>query len=74
MTNEEIIAVGRKLDALIAILLNQNKIEGETSKVKIALLIRLGFENQEIADILDTTLGLVSKERSLLKTRRKNER
>ena len=69
MTNEEITAISRKLDALIAIMLNQNKIEGDTLKAKIILLIRLGFENQEIADILDTTAGLVSKERSLLKKR-----
>ena len=69
MTNDEITILSRKLDAIIAILLNQNKIEGDTSKAKIALLIRLGFENQEIADILDTTIGLVSKERSILKKR-----
>lgn len=69
MTNEEITTISRKLDALIAIMLNQNKIEGDTLKAKIILLIRLGFENQEIADILDTTVGLVSKERSLFKKR-----
>lgn len=71
MTNDEIATINKKLNALIAVMLNQNKLEGETSKEKVALLIRLDFDNQEIATILNTTVGLVSKERSLLKKRDK---
>jgi len=71
MNNAEISPINKKLDALIAIMLNQTKIEGETSREKITLLIRLDFENQEIANILNSTVGLIAKERSLLKKRKK---
>ena len=73
ITNAEITSIKKKLDALIAIMINQTKIEGETTKAKIGLLITLDFENQEIANILGTTVGLVSKERSILKKRKRND-
>ena len=66
-TNDEITSISKRLDAIISILLNQSRVDSENMKEKIARLIKLGFENQEIADILNTTLGLVIKERSLLK-------
>jgi hypothetical protein len=58
-------SINRRLDALIAILLNHTEIQEATMKKKIMLLISFGFENAEIAAILGTTPGLVAKERYL---------
>lgn len=67
MTNVENLTISKRLDAIIAIMLNLNKVQEETTKEKIARLDQLGFTTVEIANILNTTTGLVSKERSLLK-------
>ena len=65
--------ISKKLDAIISILMNQTKIQEENSREKISRLIKLGFENNEIADILGTTYNMVGKERSVLKKRSSNE-
>ena len=71
--NNDWSAVARRLDAIISILFNPTKIQEADLKDKIALLANLGFENNEIATILNTTYGLVAKEKSLLKKVKKNE-
>lgn len=70
--NNEISALARRLDVIISILLNPTKIQESDLKFKIALLDKLGFDNNEIAAILNTTYGLVAKEKSLLKKVKKN--
>jgi len=66
--------ISKKLDAILAILVNHTKIQEETSKEKIHRLIKLGFDdNNEIANIVGSTSGVVAKERYLLKKRKKNE-
>ncbi|GEM_PF-4393424 len=62
-----------RLDTLIAILLNPTSLQEATTKQKIAFLVRLKFDNGAISKILDTSLGLVAKERSLLKKSEKHE-
>ena len=71
--NNEISSLTRRLDALISILFNPTKIQEADLKYKIALLDKLGFDNNEIASILNTTYSLVAKEKSLLKKVKKNE-
>lgn len=71
--NNDISALARRLDAIISILFNPTKIQEAGMKDKIALLANLGFENSEIATILNTTYSLVAKEKSLLKKVKKNE-
>lgn len=73
MVKKETEIISRKLDAIISILMNQTKIQEENSKEKITRLIKLGFENNEIANILGTTYNVIGKERSLQKKRSKNE-
>lgn len=65
--------ISRKLDTIISILMNQTKIQEENLREKIIRLIKLGFENNEISDILGTSYSIVGKERSLLKKRSSNE-
>ena len=67
MTNADFESINKRLDAIIMILLNQTKFQEETLKEKISRLNSFGFDSNEIALILGTTAGLVSKERSLLK-------
>lgn len=64
VSNEELIKVNRRLDTLIGISLNQSKIQVMSMGEKINYLSKLGYENQEIADILDTTYSTVAKEKS----------
>lgn len=71
--NNETSALARRLDAIISILFNPTKIQEADLKSKIALLDKLGFDNNEIASILNTTYSLVAKEKSLLKKVKKNE-
>lgn len=71
MEKDEIERINKRLDMLITILLNQTKIQEESLKERIARFVLLGFDNQEIANILDTTTGMVAKERSLLKKEKK---
>jgi len=70
MVKRDVEILSKKLNAILGVLMNQTTIQEETTKEKIARLVKLEFENQEIADILGTTSGLVAKERSLLKKRR----
>ena len=67
MEEQNIKEIDKRLDTIISILLNSTKIQEETTKEKIARLVTLGFENQEIANILNISLGFVAKERSLFK-------
>lgn len=71
--NNESTAVTRRLDAILSILFNPTKIQEADLKDKIALLANLGFDNNEVANILGTTYSLVAKEKSLLKKGKKNE-
>lgn len=70
--NNDMTSLTRRLDAIISILCNPTKIQEADLKDKIALLSNLGFENNEIASILNTTYSLVAKEKSLLKKVKKN--
>lgn len=72
-SNAENNAINRRLDAIIGVIMNLTTIQEETMKEKIARLIQLEFDNNEIANILGTTAGSVAKERSLLKKGSKNE-
>lgn len=71
--NNDTVILARRLDAIISILLNPTKIQESDLKDKIALLASLGFENSEIATLLNTTYSLVAKEKSLLKKVKKIE-
>lgn len=71
--NNDIAALSRRLDVIISILFNPTKIQESDLKDKIALLANLGFENNEIATMLNTTYSLVAKEKSLQKKVKKNE-
>ena len=72
MVKKDTEIIGKKLDAIIAILMNQTKIQEENSREKIARLVKLDFDNSEIASILGTTYNVVGKERSLQKKRAEN--
>ncbi len=50
--------ISRKLSALIALTLAP-EVEKKNSAEKVALLVRFGLPNQDIADILGTTKGTV---------------
>ena len=59
MNNQEIAEqVSGKLSALIALALLPD-VQKKTSAEKVALLMRFGIPNQDIADILGTTKGTV---------------
>ncbi len=73
MIQKDTETISKKLDAIISILMNQTQIQEENSRKKITRLIKLGFENNEIASILGTTYNVVGKERSILKKRLSNE-
>jgi hypothetical protein len=66
-------SINRRLDAIIMILLNHTSIQESKLKQKVILLSSLGFENSEIAKILNTTTSLVAKEKSITKKGSKNE-
>ena len=69
LTNEDVIQINKRLDAILSVLLQHTKIQEETTKEKIVRLSNLNFDNQEIAQILNTTSGSVAKERSIMKKR-----
>ena len=69
MTNDDNRQINKRLDAILSVLLQHTKIQEETTREKITRLSNLGFDNQEIAQILNTTVGSVSKERSIMKKR-----
>ena len=54
--------VNKRLETIIGILLNQSKFQTMTLGEKINYLSIQEYENQEIAQILNTTPNLVSKE------------
>ena len=71
MVKKDTEIISKKLDAILAFLMDQTKIQEETSKEKIHRLIRLDFDdNNEIARIVGTTAGVVAKERYMLKKRK----
>ena len=59
----------KKMDSKLGILIALQMLEEKPKKLKdkIKLLHNLGAETAEIAAILNTSIGLVSKERSLIK-------
>lgn len=71
--NNDMATLSRRLDVIISILFNPTKVQEADLKDKIALLANFGFENNEIATILNTTYSLVAKEKSVLKKVKKNE-
>ena len=56
--------IKKELQAVIGILLNQSKIQEWTLGDKIRYLSSMGYDNNEIAKMLDTTYGMVAKEKS----------
>ena len=74
MVKKDTEIISNKLDAILAILMDQTKIQEETSKEKIHRLIKLGFDdNNEVANIVGTTAGVIAKERYLLKKGKTND-
>lgn len=70
MENKEIKNLSSKINILINLMIDLNENLGKKSslKEKISYLVRNGLEeNKEIAKILNTTVGMVSKEKSLMK-------
>lgn len=70
--DNDIESINKRLDAIIKIILNQPKIQEANLKERIHHFVDLGFDNNEIAKILDTKASHVAKERSLSKGK-KNE-
>ena len=70
--DNDIESINKRLDAIIRILLTEPKIQESNLKEKILTFSELGFENNEIARILNTKAKHVAKERSLSKVK-KNE-
>ena len=66
-TNE----ICKRLDALIGILFTP-ELQSDTNQNKIAYLTLHNFNNNAIAKILNTSSNTVSKEKSLLKKKGKN--
>ena len=56
--------INKRLETIIGVLLDQTKIK-MTQGEKINYLSKQGYENREIAKILNTTPNLVSKEKSI---------
>lgn len=73
MQKEDLKSINRRLDTIIAILLNQTAFQEKTLKEKIQQLVSFGYDNNEIANMLGTTYSMVAKERSLKKRGRTNE-
>ena len=64
--------IKKRLETIIGILLNQS-IPESTLAEKINYLSSQGYENQEIANMLNTTYSMVGKEKSKAKKVKKNE-
>lgn len=62
--------ISRKLSALIALAMVP-ELQKKNSAEKVALLMRFGIPNQEIADILGTTKGTVEVLKSRASKRKK---
>jgi len=71
--NTRNIDINKRLGTIIGILLNQSKIQTMTLGEKINYLSSLKYENQEIAEMLNTTPNLVAKEKSKAKKVKKSE-
>lgn len=70
MENREIKNLSSKMNILVNLMMDLNENLGKkiSLKEKISYLVRNGLEeNKEIAKILNTTEGMVSKEKSLMK-------
>lgn len=63
--------INKRLETIIWILLNP-KIQNKTMADKIIYLASQGYENQQIANILDTTPNTVAKEKSKAKKVKKD--
>ncbi len=68
--DNDIESINMRLDAIIRILLTQPKIQEANLKEKIHDFVDLGFDNNEIARILETKASHVAKERSLSKVKK----
>ena len=64
--------IRKRLDVLIGIMLTP-KIQNSSNHDKITYLASNGFNNIEIANILNTSTNVVSKEKSIEKKRGNNE-
>jgi len=64
--------IKKELQTIIGILLNQ-KIQEKNLGEKIRYLASLKYENQEIADMLDTTYSMTAKEKSKANKVKKNK-
>ena len=62
-------SISKKLSALVALALVPD-VQKKSMAEKVALLVRFGISNQEVADILGTTKGTVE----VLKSRAANKR
>jgi len=71
--NEKMDDIKRRLETIISILINQSNFQGSTLGEKILFLAAQGYQNQEIAAILNASSNLVAKEKSRAKKGRKNE-
>jgi len=56
--------IKKGIEAMIGILLNQSKIQQWSLGDKIRYLSTMGYDNNEIAKMLDTTYSMVAKEKS----------
>lgn len=65
--------IKKRLETMIGILLSQSKIQQSTLGEKIIYLSSQGYQNQEIASMLNTTYSLVAKVKSEAKKVKKNE-
>lgn len=65
--------IKKELQAIVGILLSQSKIQQWSLGDKIRYLSSMGYDNPEIANMLDTTYNMVAKEKSKGKKEKKNE-
>ena len=65
--------IKKELQAVIGILLNQSKIQQWSLGDKIRYLSSMGYDNNEIAKMLDTTYSMAAKEKSKGKKAKKDE-
>ena len=72
MTNDELIGISKRLDAILSVLMEQTQIQEQNNREKISWLNDLGFNYHEIAKILHTSTSSVAKELSIMKKRAKN--
>jgi len=63
-SNKENEDINKRLETVIGILLNQSKIQQWSLGDKIRHLSPMGYDNNDIAKTLDTSYGMVAKEKS----------